>query len=255
MWIENGLLRRPPPKPDRRFSRIRLSSSWLPMDWLRHSTPGFGGVVPAAQACAPLTCFAGGPLSGRHRASKPGFPSASGRSALRHYPDPCGMELQRLPTPRPCPPWLHGRYPLLRYYEGSDPDRPFRHRPWFPDSRHSNFRPFHLQPSAVLHQTRSTPSTLAALFCSGFAFRSQARQNRRPNRVHLSGDPDLVTDWSFTSSCSPPGVIAPAQLLSVTGPTVSARSGTFTLLFKCALRRTERGVYAASTLFRPKNSN
>src|SRR3989442_1253511 len=31
------------------------------------------------------------------------------------------------------------------------------------------------------------------------------------------------------------------QLLSVTGPTVSARSGTFTLLFQCALRRTSAG--------------
>jgi hypothetical protein len=47
-----------------------------------------------------------------------------------------------------------------------------------------------------------------------------------------------VTDWWFTSSCSPPGSIAPMQLLSVTGPTVSARSGTFTLLFQDALRRT-----------------
>src|SRR5207247_3098073 len=47
-----------------------------------------------------------------------------------------------------------------------------------------------------------------------------------------------VTDWWFTSSCSPPGVIAPMQLLSVTGPTVSARSGTLTLLFQCAFRRT-----------------
>src|SRR3989442_6480858 len=49
---------------------------------------------------------------------------------------------------------------------------------------------------------------------------------------------DGVTDWWFTSSCSPPGDMAPMQLLSVTGPTVSARSGTFTLLFQCALRRT-----------------
>ena len=29
-----------PPKPDRRFSRIRLSGRWLPMGWLRHSTQG-----------------------------------------------------------------------------------------------------------------------------------------------------------------------------------------------------------------------
>jgi hypothetical protein len=92
---------------------------------------------------------------------------ASVRTALRHYTDPCEMDSRCGPRPRPCPPWLHGRYPLLRYYEGSDPDRPFRHRPWFPDSPHSNFRTFHLQPSADLRQPRSTPSALAALFRSG----------------------------------------------------------------------------------------
>ena len=47
---------------------------------------------------------------------------------------------------------------------------------------------------------------------------------------------------SFSSSCSPPGGIAPAQLLSVTGPKVMARSGTFTLRFKCALRRTSADI-------------
>ena len=58
MWIENGLLRRPPPKPDRRISRIRLSSSWRLMDWLRHSTQGYRksrtsrvGLRPAHLSC------------------------------------------------------------------------------------------------------------------------------------------------------------------------------------------------------------
>ena len=31
------------------------------------------------------------------------FAGASGRTALRHYPDPCGMENSQHPTPRPCP--------------------------------------------------------------------------------------------------------------------------------------------------------
>jgi hypothetical protein len=96
-----------------------------------------------------------------------GYANASVRTASRHYTDPCGMESRCDPTPRPCPPSLHGRYPLLRYYEGSDPGRPFCHRPWFPDSRHSNFRTFHLQSSVGLHQPRSTPSALAALFRYG----------------------------------------------------------------------------------------
>jgi len=96
-----------------------------------------------------------------------GFSPASVRKALRHCTDPCGKDGQPSPLPHSCPPSLHGHYPLLRYYEGSDPGRPFRHRPWFPDSRHSNFRTFHLQSSADLRQPRSTPSALAALFCWG----------------------------------------------------------------------------------------
>jgi hypothetical protein len=126
----------------------------------------------------------GGPLpAGPPRPS--GFPTAPTRTALRHYVGPCEMASIRLPTLPSCLPSLHDHYSLLRYYGGSDPDRPFRHPlPWFPDSRHQNFPSFCLQPSAVLDQTRSTASTLIALFCSGFALRSQARQNRRPNRVH-----------------------------------------------------------------------
>ena len=165
MWIENGSRRRPPPKPDRRFSRIRLSGSWSLMNWLRHSTQGFqksrtsrARLRPAHLGCRRFTV-------GSIWASRPG--GASGRTALRHYPDPCGMDTPQLPTPRPYPPSLRGRYSLLRYYEGSDPDRSFRRRPWFPDSRHSNFRAFHLQSSAGLPQSRSTPSALAALFCYG----------------------------------------------------------------------------------------
>jgi hypothetical protein len=117
-----------------------------------------------------------------------GCANASVRTALRHYTDPCGMDSRCGPTPRPCPPSLHGHYPLLRYYGGSDPGRPFRHRSWFPDSRHSNFRAFHLQTSAGLHQPRSTPSALAALFRCGL------------RRVH-AGSPVPPTESS--SLCSP----------------------------------------------------
>ena len=119
------------------------------------------GLAPRSSRCrGTVHCWVGGGFQA-------GYAHASVRTALRHYTDPRGMECLCGPTPRSYPPSLHDRYSLLRYYGGSDPDRPFGHRPWFPDSRHSNFRAFHLQSSAGLHQPRSTPSALAALFCYG----------------------------------------------------------------------------------------
>jgi hypothetical protein len=144
----------------------------------------FGGNTPAAQSLRTRSPSYGRPTASR-RAWTKRLSAAPTRKALRHYVGPLEMASARLPALPSYVPSLHDHYSLLRYYGRSDPDRSFRHRlPWFPDSRYQNFPPFCLQPSAVLDQTRSTPSTLAALFCSGFAVRSQARQNRRPNRVH-----------------------------------------------------------------------
>jgi len=126
-------------------------------------------------------------------------------------------------------PWLHDHYSLLSYYGCSDPGGPVsRHPPWFPDSRRLDFIPCHLQSSVPILQPRSTPSALSALFCSDFVFSPQTRHRHRPKRVHFAAVNyrRLVTAWNFSSSCSPPGVLAPMQLLSDTGPTVSARSGT-----------------------------
>ena len=75
MWIENGLLRRPPPKPDRRFSRIRLSGSWLPMDWLRHSPPGLGGVGTSRVGLRPAHLSYRRSTVDKSRTFKPGIPA------------------------------------------------------------------------------------------------------------------------------------------------------------------------------------
>ena len=166
----------------------------------------FGGNTPAAQSLRTRS-----PRYGRSTASSPTsakrFSAAPTRTALRHYVGPREMASVRLPALPSYVPWLHDRYSLLRYYGRSDPGRPFGHHlPWFPDSRHQNFPSFRLQPSAVLDQTRSTPSTLAALFCSGFALLSQARQNRRPNRVHSvrpCGRTALRTDSSLPVALHP----------------------------------------------------
>ncbi len=126
-----------------------------------------------------------GPPTASDRTVAKRFSAAPTRTASRHYVGPREMAVARPLALPSYVPSLHGRYPLLRYYERSDPGSTFcRPLPWFPDSRHQNFPPFCLLSFAVLDQTRSTPSTLAALFCSGFAFTWQARQDRQPNRVH-----------------------------------------------------------------------
>jgi hypothetical protein len=185
MWIENGLLRRPPTQtgqavlPHPAFQFVARDGLAQALDsGLSEESHQPRKLAPRSPVWQAVHCQVGAELQAR-------FSGASGRTAWRHYPDPFGMAFPRLPTPRPCPPSLHGRYPLLRYYEDADPDWPFRHQPWFPDLRHLDCRTFPLQPSAVLGQTRSTPATLAALFCPWLSpLRSQARQNRRPHRVH-----------------------------------------------------------------------
>ena len=145
----------------------------------------FGGNTPATRSSRTRSPTYGRPTAGRRTPAKRSS-AAPTRTALRHYVGPREMASVRLPALPSYVPSLHDHYSLLRYYGRSDPDRPFRHHlPWFPDSRHQNFPPFCLQPSAVPDQTRSTPSALAALFCSGFTIILQVRQNRRPNRVHI----------------------------------------------------------------------
>jgi hypothetical protein len=146
---------------------------------------------------------------------------AAERKALRHYSTPCEMRFQRRRTPCSCPPSLHGRYPLPSYYEDSDPDQPVRRQPWFPDSRHLNFQTFHLQPSAVLDQTRSSPSTLAALFCSGFA-------------ISLAGSPKPPTESSSPVSVSRDVLRTVRSLPVALHPGGSPRRSYFQLLaLKC----------------------
>ena len=110
-----------------------------------------------------------------------------------------------------------GLQPRSSRYEDSDPDWPFPHQPWFPDLRHLNFQTFHLQPSAVLDQTRSTPSALAALFRSGFA-------------VALAGSPKPPTQSSSPVSVYR-DVLRTARSLPVAfHPGVSPRRSYFQLL-------------------------
>ena len=212
--IENGLPRRPHP------NRTGGSpASGFPVRGSRWTGSGTrlkasGRVAPAAQACAPLTCFTGGPLSSRRSHSRPGFPVHPGakpcgttrtllgwslHGSQHHVPAPFAP--RSLPASSllrealtPTGPSATGRGSLIHVTRTSD---------------HSC-----LQPSAVLRQTRSTPSTLAALFCSGFAL-SLAGSPEPPTESSSPSAPQrrpVVTDWSFTFSCFPPGGYRPGAV-------------------------------------------
>ena len=162
------------------------------------------------------------PVSGRPTGNRRRTPQrgslAPRRTASRHYRGPGGSGARRQPPPRSYVPSLHDHYSLLRYYGRSDPDRPVRRRqPWFPDSRHLNCQTFHLQPSAVLRQPRSTRSALTALFCSGFD-------------VSLAGSPAPPTESS--SRCPPKGTgLRTVRSLPVAlHPGMSPRCSYFPLL-------------------------
>ena len=61
-----------------------------------------------------------------------------------------------------------------------------------------------------------------------------------PNQPTESSSLCHVTAWPFSSSCSPPGDIAPMQLLSDIGSVGQTRKRTFTAPIECAFRRTGR---------------
>ena len=179
------------------------------------------------------------------------FAIAPTRTALRHYVGPFELSPIRRRPPFSYVPWLHGRYPLPSYYGRSDPDRPFRRRPsWFPDSRLSDCRPCCLQLPLVLPQPRSTPSALGTLFCSGFALALASSPTPTAESSSLSGSSTAkaLRPGRSLPVALHPGVSPRCKLRSDTGPTVSARSGTFTLLSKSALRRTSAEHGSAATL-------
>ena len=189
MWIENGLLRRPPPKPDRRFSRIRLSSSWSLMDRLRHSTQGVqksrtsrAGSRPAHRVLRRSTVrSASNP--------KPGFP-------VRPGAQPCGTT-QTLLGWNPNGSQHHVPVPLrstvvTRFFATTrtlTPTGPFA------TSRGSLIHVTRTSDHSVSNHLRSStrrdplPQRRQHYFVRASPFRSQARQNRRPNRVHLVRGP------------------------------------------------------------------
>ena len=185
MWIENGLFRRPPPKPDGRFSRIRLSSSWRLMDWLRHSTQGFRKSRTSRTGSRPAHLVLRRSTVGSASNPKPGSPVHPGaqpcgttrtlvgwnpNGAQHHVPVPLRSTVitrffATTRTLTPTGPLATGRGSLIYVTRTSE---------------HSISN--HLRSST---RRDPLPQRWPLYFVRASPFRSQARQNRRPNRVHL----------------------------------------------------------------------
>ena len=137
------------------------------MDWLRHSTQGVQmSRTSRAVVAHPLTPT--GRSTVRFPAQpQPGVPAHSGAK-------PCGTTRTLVreidSRPRHHFPTSLGSTVVTRFSATTDaltPTGPVRRPPWFPDSRHQNFRPFPLQPSAVLRQPRPLPRRWQHYFVRG----------------------------------------------------------------------------------------
>ena len=128
---DGGISATPPSEPDRRISRIRLSSQWV-----RNATVVRVHSCSASKQSSPRWAnhlrFAGSPEVSRvnmrsvqtqrsthHHWSRASSACIGVAATLVDFPSLfCSIA-----HPLSCVPWLHGRYPLPRYYGRSDSHR------------------------------------------------------------------------------------------------------------------------------------
>jgi len=189
MRIENGLLRRPPPKPDGRFSRIRLSSSWPLMNWLRHSTQGFRKSRTSRAGLRPAHLDSRRFIVGLAAGSKQAVP-------MRPCEQPCG-------TTRTLAGWI----PAAAQHHVPAPLRSTVITRFFATTGAlTPAGPFATGRGSLIHVTRTSGHSISKhlrastsrvplplrwqpYFVVGFAAFMPARQSRRPNRVHFVPHP------------------------------------------------------------------
>jgi hypothetical protein len=183
MWIENGFLRRPPPKPDWRFSRIRLSGSWSLMNWLRHSTQGFRKSRTSRADLRPA-----------HLGSRRFIVGLATDS--RQPMHPCEQ-------PRGTTRTLVGCNPVVPQHHVPAPLRSTVVTRFFAATRAlTPVGPFATDRGSLIHVTRTSEHSISnhlwastsrvplplrwqRYFVMGFAVAMPARQSHRPNRVHF----------------------------------------------------------------------
>ncbi len=186
MWIENGFWPSPSTQTGQAVLPHPAFQFMVLMDWLRHSTPGFGRVAPAAQAPGPAHLFRRRSTVRSPSPPKPGVP-------VQPSAQPCG-------TPRPLVRWGSNvvEHPVPVPLRSTVVTR-------FPATTRTLTPTGPLAPSrgSLIHVTRTSKHSISnhlrfsarraplplrwpLYFVRASPFRSQARQNRRPNRVHLS---------------------------------------------------------------------
>ena len=175
-----------PPKPDRRFSRIRLSGRWLPMGWLRHSTQGVQKSRTSRADFRPAHLGLRRPTVRFHFVSQPGIPG-------HPREQPCGTTRTLVRGIRHDPqhhvPTSLGSTVVTRFFATTDALTPTG--PFIATSRGSLIHVTQTADHSVSNHLRSSarrvplPQRWPHYFVRASPLRSQARQNRRPNRVHF----------------------------------------------------------------------
>ena len=155
--------------------------------------------------------------------------------------------------PLSCVPWLHGRYPLPRYYGRSDSHRAALRACAMNTAcpRRVSLIPLLGLPTilspTISATTEDRPAASGfAPAPTGFATRSKARPSTptESSSQRLPPRGACVTDWSFSLRCSPPRITA-TQLRFNTPRLFAAGERTFTAPTQHHLRRTSAGVSPA----------
>ncbi len=209
-----------PPKPDWRFSRIRLSGQW--------SLVGLAQALDARRSKAshqPRSCrqpahpFQGGPLADPKPTPQPGLPAHSDAK-------PCGT-IRTLSGAAGVQPRHHFPTSLrstvvTRFSATTDALTPTGSL--VAASRGSLINVTGTSDHSISNHPRFSASrthSLSAGSSISFGLRRSLEDSPEPQTESSSRWPPhsaaLVTDWSFASRCSPPGGIAPMQLRSATG--------------------------------------
>ena len=236
---ESGHSRSPPSKPDRRFSRIRLSSRWVlcregaALRLVPKSVGQTFGIthangtrlIPPPYSPYGHSRWFSCPSFCPSHFHLPAFPSLHGRDPLLSY---YGRSDSRQPDARTvCPPHLPARTGLLGFLVGASGHSVSNHRCDDPDA------------IGTVRRFGSSPNVRF----TGFASRSKARPSTptESSSRRLSFGTTCVADWSFSFPCSPPRV-ATTQSGFDTARFVTAQRRTFTAPSQRLPKRTSAPV-------------